>query len=282
MFPKALLPLCALMALASCQNVSIEDIATKMPKGNLTVSISQIEQDPFLPYTRTGLADACSRLNFAVYNLADSRLMLVNQQYGVSAFGSTSFQLDEGKYQLVIVAHSSNGNPTMTNPTKIQFTNAQGFSDTFLCYEDVTMGEEPKTLDLVLSRIVSLCRFTVTDDYPEEAARIRFYYTGGSGAFNARTGLGCVNSKQEKTFDLTSGQKQFDLYTFLHNVESTIHLKMTVYDQGDNVLRERVFDVPMKQKYITWLSYNYSSGDLEKEGITITLNTAWDGEDFDI
>ena len=38
-------------------------------------------------------------------------------------------------------------------------------------------------------------RFVLTDDIPSDVKKMQFYYTGGSGAFNALTGLGSVNSK---------------------------------------------------------------------------------------
>jgi hypothetical protein len=37
----------------------------------------------------------------------------------------------------VVVGHSASGNPTMTNPAKIQFTNSIGYTDTFLYTEQV-------------------------------------------------------------------------------------------------------------------------------------------------
>ena len=264
----------------SCESpVITNDEGEEEQKGNLRVSVFQLEQTPFTVLTRTtAAADACTRLNFAVYTLDGARVKQINQEKSEAHFGTASFQLESNTYQLVVVAHSSNGNPTMTNPTKIQFTNAQGFSDTFFCREIVTIGEEPVELDLTLNRIVSLCRFIITDDYPEDAAKIKFYYTGGSGAFDATTGLGCVNSKQEQTFDISSGLKQFDLYTFLHSTEDSVHLQVTVYDSSDNLLCERTFDVPMQQNHITWLSGNYFTGGAGSTDISININSDWDGE----
>jgi hypothetical protein len=79
---------------------------------------------------------------------------------------------------------------------------------------------------------------------------------------------------------VTSGQKQFDLYTFLHDTEGTIHLTVTAYDDDDNILNERNFDVPMEQNHVTWLSGDYFSGSgSSATTITgITVNTDWAGE----
>ena len=215
-----------------------------------------------------------SRLNFAVYDMDGTRVKQVNQQMPLSH--AASFQLTPGPYFLVVVAHSSDGNPTMTNPRKIQFTNAQGFTDTFLYSDSITVGDERKELNVTPKRIVSLCRFVLTDDYPADVAKMRFYYTGGSGAFDATTGLGCVNSRQSLMFDITDGQKQFDLYTFLHATEGTIHLTVTAYDAADNVLYEREFDVPMKQNRITSMTGSYFTGSVSISSLTI--DTDWDAE----
>jgi hypothetical protein len=110
--------------------------------------------------------------------------------------------------------------------------------------------------------------------------KLQFYYTGGSGAFDASTGLGSVNSKQVMTFDIDQNQKQFDLYTFLHESSSAISLKVTALDANDNVLYEREFDVPMEQNHITWLSGAYfnGSGSSASANIGVIVNTDWAGD----
>lgn len=272
------------ITLASCEKVAIpESDASEELNGNLRVSVYQIEQTPFAGSTRTTEAAsvACTRLNFAIYDEDGSRLKQINQQSSADDFGSVAFQLDEGTYQLVVVGHSANGNPTMTDPTKIQFSNATGYTDTFLCYGEVTIGEEPVDYEVSLDRIVALCRFVITDDIPAEVKKMRFYYTGGSGAFNAVTGLGCVASKQDVKFDVTpTGSKQFDLYTFLHDQSDNIALTVTALDASGNELYSRQFDVPMQQNNITWLSGAFfnGSGSSSTTISGVTVNTGWAGE----
>jgi hypothetical protein len=208
---------------------------------------------------------------------------MVTQKLGDADFGTASFQLTEGTYQIVAVAHSSDGNPTMTNPAKIQFTNAMGYSDTFYDTKDVTITSEPQTLSLSLRRNVALCRFVITDDYPKGVAKLRFLYTGGSGAFDASTGLGSVRSTQTIWYnDVSTNQKQFDLYTFLHDIEGTIHLLVSAYNSNDEVLHEREFDIPLRQNEITWFKGAYFSG---KGNVTtgnltstIDISTTWSGQ----
>ncbi len=272
------------ITLASCEKVAIpESDASEELNGNLRVSVYQIEQTPFAGSTRTteAASAACTKLNFAIYDEGGSRLKQINQQSSADDFGSVAFQLDEGTYQLVVVGHSANGNPTMTDPTKIQFSNATGYTDTFLCYGEVTIGEDPVDYEVSLDRIVSLCRFVITDDIPAEVKKMRFYYTGGSGAFNAVTGLGCVASKQDVKFDVTpAGSKQFDLYTFLHDQSDNIALTVTALDASGNELYSRQFDVPMQQNNITWLSGAFfnGSGSSSTTISGVTVNTDWAGE----
>ena len=260
-----------------------EDSDTSGDKnGNLRVRVFQIEQTPFGSLTRAEASEVCTRLNFLIYNTDNSRAKMVNQTSSDKNFGTVSFQLDEGDYQLVVVGHSGSGNPTSTNPLKIQFTNATGFTDTFLSSDDITVkAEDPLEIDVTLVRIVALCRFCLTDDIPADVRKMKFYYTGGSGAFDAYTGLGSANSKQTVTFDVTDGsQKQFDLYTFLHEESDNIALKVTALDASGNVLYERDFDVPMQQNHITWLTGAFFSGSGSSSTTVtgVTVNTDWAGE----
>ena len=276
----ALTVLLTVVALVSCERIVFSEDEDSL-NGNLRVRVFQIEQTPFGSQTRAEVSEACTRLNFAIYDESVSRVTQVNQTSSDKNFGTCSFQLDEGDYFMVVVGHSANGNPTMTNPQKIQFTNSTGYTDTFLANGDITIDGEPLDLEVTLDRIVALCRFVITDDIPEEVAKMKFYYTGGSGAFNAYTGLGCVNSKQEVTLDMASQtQKQFDLYTFLHEESDVIALKVTALDAAGNTLHEREFDVPMQQNHITWLTGAFftGSGSSSTSVTGVTVNADWNGE----
>ena len=276
--------MCAIVALSvmvSCEK-PLMGVESDEPEGNLKVTVFEMEKTPFGSLTRVAepASVMCKRLNFAIYTLDGTRVKQVNQTSDAAEFGTASFQLEEGDYQVVVVGHSSNGNPTMTDPSCIKFTNAQGYTDTYLCSGVVTIGAEPMDFQVSLDRIVALCRFVITDDFPADVKQMRFYYTGGSGAFDANTGLGCVNSKQDVKFSIATGQKQFDLYTFLHDVEGTIHLTVTGLDAAGNELYNRQFDVPMQQNYITWLTGAFFNGSGSSSTTIggVTVNTDWAGE----
>lgn len=281
---SAVIAVVILTIMLGCEKVQLPDSEADDgdSDGNLRISVYQIEQTPFANITRAteAVSAVCTRLNFAIYDESGSRLKQINQTSDKAAFGQCAFNLEAGNYQLVVVGHSAGGNPTMTNLSKIQFTNATGYTDTFMYYGEVSIGEDPVDLDVTLNRNVSLCRFVITDDIPSGAKTLQFYYTGGSGAFNAVTGLGSVASKQTVTFDVTSGQKQFDLYTFLHEKDDNIALKVTALDGSGNALYERQFDVPMQQNHITWLTGAFfnGSGPSSSNILEVKVNITWAGE----
>lgn len=293
--------LCILLSLSSCEKAITDSdtVVSGLPADkntNLRVTVFSIEKTPFEALTRaenaeadfgkaTPASEACTRLNFAVYTLDGSRVKQVNQSSAEADFGKASFQLEPGTYQLVVVGHSSTGNPTMTDPTKIKFENADGFTDTYLCYAKVTIGEDKVDYKVSLDRITALCRFVLTDtEIPADVKKMRFYYTGGSGAFDATTSLGCVNSKQDVKFDVSASQKQFDLYTFPYkSTEGTLHLVVTALDASGNEILQREFDVSVEKNYITWVSGSFFGGSGSDPtggaGITsVTVNTDWAGE----
>ena len=277
--------LSALLAvlMMACEKLALpEEGDAPQPQGNLTLNVFQLEQTPFGASTRATASDVCTRVNFGVYDMNGTRVKQTNQKLGDEDFGTASFQLPEGTYQLVVVAHSSNGNPTMTNPEKIQFSNitekgnGTGYSDTFLYNTNVTIGAEPQTLSLTLHRIVALCRFVIEDNIPTNVAKMRFQYKGGSGHFSASTGLGVTKSTQT-LFCTDRTQKQFDLYTFLHKTTGTIDLLVTAYDASDNVLYERDFkEIPMQQNQITWFSGTFFTGDKPAASQAFTASLAID------
>ena len=245
--------ICSLFLFAACEKVALDEISpetetpqTEVTTENLTLHVSQLQQS---------LCE-CTHLNFAIYDMEGKRLMQKNQLLGDNSFGTVGLQLDKGTYQLVVLAHSSTKNPTMTNLSKIQFNNSIGYTDTYLYYTTLAVTDEHQTVNLTLYHIASLCRFVISDHIPEGVTQMRFQYTGGSGHLNAQTGLGVTNSKQVVTRQVQAGQLYavFDLYTFLHQQEGTIDLTATALDAAGNVCYEWEFEIPMAQDRITWLN----------------------------
>ncbi len=274
------------LVLISCEHPIIpENIDSgKDGKTNLIVNIATVEHMPFPGFTtRTSVADAFSRISIAVFKTDGQRADYSNKSKGDKVYGSASFYLPSGTYQVVVIGHSAKQNPTTTDASKIQFNKATGYSDTFLYNEIVEVGDTPVVVNADVERIVSLCRVVLTDTIPDNVAKFHFEYTGGSGYFDASTGLGSstAGTKQQMDFDAVAGRDStvYDLYTFLPEDTGSIHLKAYAKDDEDNTVCTREVDVPLKRRQISKLSGPFFSG---ATGSTITIvisvDDEWEGE----
>ena len=281
MKPKSFWSLLLLCLLTACEKPTIPDAG---PEGNLEVNIVSVEMTDFSGFgTRASTLDEiCTRLNFLVYDSLGTRVAYDNQTSDKKGFGKADFQLAPGRYQVVVVAQSSNGNPTSTHASKIQFNKSTGFSDTFYSNNYVEVGDGSVEVDAKLTRNVSLCRVQFTDTIPQNITKMRFEYSGGSGSFDAATGLGVkTTTKQEMTFAVEPGSvpDAFDLYTFLPEDAESIHLRAEAYASDDKMVRFREFDVPMTRRQITKFTGSFFTGTSGSSiTIVIGINTDWDGE----
>ena len=221
--------LMAVLALAaSCEKASLSDMTGKDGgEPNLVLRVVTTGQEPM---TR---ADG------------ETAWKGVNQKEGETGYGQAELTLEAGTYQVLVMAHSSDGNPTTTAAEKIQFTNAMGFTDTFYYYGTITVTGQKQTHNITLNRVTALLRFIINDDMPERVTNLKFYYTGGSGALNATTGVGCVDSKQTviKVVDRTTMTRPyaFDLYTIPKEPTARLNLTVTAYDEAQTAIYERSF-----------------------------------------
>ena len=275
------------IAIVSCEHPTIPESSNsgnKEDKANLIVNVATVEHIPFPAFTtRASVADAFSRISIAVFDSKGQRADVSNKSRDDDGYGSASFFLPSGTYQVVVIGHSAKQNPTTTDASKIQFTKATGYSDTFLHSEIVEVGDTPVVVNADVQRIVSLCRVVVADTIPDNVTKFHFEYTGGSGYFDASTGYGISTSgnKQQVDFDAVAGRDStvYDLYTFLPDDAGSIHLKAQAKDAEDNTVCAREIDVPLNRRQISKLTGPFFAG---ASGSTITIvisvDDEWEGE----
>lgn len=290
-YPIALLlGLMGIVLFSSCEKAILdEDNVTEnvtdnsQQDGNVVLRVAGFRQVPFATPTTKAVVDLtsyCTRLNFAVFK-DGKKVEGISQKKEESGFGEVSMSLAPGTYQMLALAHSSAGNPTITDPEKIQFTNEMTYSDTFSYYGDIEVTNERKTYDLLLNRNVSCLHFIINDEAPSDAEWMYFYYTGGSGVLNTVTGYGgTVNSKQTKWVNLKNYPTPltFNLYTFLQQEEANLQVTVrAMAADKETVLLERTFtDVPMKYQMVT----EYSGSFFDKDfGFGLKAETDW-GEPY--
>lgn len=245
--------------LLSCQKAIFDDEDEEIhgEGAKLRFRVTQFEQIPFDvadALRGTNIGKACTRLNFAVYQNGE-RLKQINQLATDSNFGTFNLALKPGEYQLVVLAHSSEGNPTMTDPNKVTFPNKNKVTDTFWYGGNIVVNND-SVYQIKLKRAVAMVRLQTTDTVTNNVKLVRFYYTGGSSTLDALTGMGCVNSTQYTNFDITSDmvgkQMSFDIYTFPKADNKGLNLQVTTHDKNNNVLvEETISNVPIQRNVIT-------------------------------
>ena len=281
----------------SCEKVNVSDFAGKeSSEPNLVLNVVTTGNKAM---TRADGSKFWTHLNFVVYQNG-KKVKGVNQVEGDDGYGQVKLTLDEGTYQVLVLAHSSDGNPTTTSAEKLQFTNAMGFTDTFYYYGNITVTNQQQTHNITLNRVTALLRFIINDDMPTNVSNLKFYYTGGSGALNATTGFGCVDSKQTVIIDVDpktlTKPYTFDLYTIPREATASLNLTVTAYDETQTVVQERTFKgVEVQTNKITEFAGDFftvnnneggenpdneGGGDTSPSGQTtfrISVNTDWAG-----
>ena len=285
-FGVIVMVLWSLLYATSCEKMVINGAdSPDDADANVVVQVMSYEQQPFpVASTRGDVETACTRLNFIVFNETGERVRQETQLLGDEGFGMAQFKLQEGRYYLVVLAHSGKGNPTSTNLHKIGFTNKTGYTDTFLYADSLLVGEEEVDCEIRLKRIVSKVQFAFSDALPERADSIRFYYEGGSGTFDATTGQGVVKSKQQQWFPVTHDEQRFEIYTIPRADSDKLTVMVSTYSTSGGrveLLTEReISDIPIQRNRIT-----VCRGSLfkptEQHQVSIDIDTTWDADAID-
>ena len=293
-FPLILL----LLVLSSCEKPLMEGVSEDDSSENRVVlTVGEVETYINGEPTRSSLPieQVCSRLCFAVYQ-GGTRVKYDNQKVGDADFGTCTMSLEAGHYQLLILGHSGNANPSTTKPEQIKFTNltasgGTGYTDTFYYYGDLEVTSGMPECTYTLERATAMFRLVVKDAKPSDVKRFYFYYTGGSGQLDVTTGYGNANSQQKVYFDLdsySSGQPlQFELYTFPHAGDQKVTFKIEAQNADGQALYTKELKASMEPNFITQYSGNFFTqgqpdypdepDDPSESSSSILVDTEWAG-----
>ena len=262
------------LSLAACQKMITDEIDkdedTNNPKAVL-FNISQFEQIPFdqtIASRGTDVSSVCNHISLALYQNG-VKVKQVNQTTSDSDFGHLKVVVPEGVYKIVVIAHSCPKNPTMTNPEKIYFDGK--VTDTFYYSDDLKLTDGASH-NLTLKRAVAMFRLVISDPIPSNVALMHFYYTGGSSTFDALNGVGCVNSRQTETREVTEDMRGksgvFEVYTFPRSDSNTLKMQVTAHDGSNNMVARKSFeDVKVVRNMITQYKGSFFGGEPEEGGI---------------
>lgn len=272
-----------MMGLEACEKAVFNEQQEKKPiEGNVIIRASLYNIVPFETRAVQSVADFSTNLQFVLFQNG-AKVKAVTQKRADDNYGEIGLTLNAGTYQLLVLAHSSTGNPSVANPEFIQFTNSMGFSDTFYYYGDIEVTGEQTTYDIRLQRATSMVRVIIQDAIPSEVKTIRLFYTGESGVFNAVTGMGgTVNSQQSIVFDVEGQAAPLTLcaYTFLRDETGSLNMTISARDANNDVKFEKTLaNIPMKNHMVTEYSGKLftepgnKSDDVE---FSLTAETEWE------
>ena len=269
---------------SSCEKMTLSESAQSenAETGNVVLRVTQFEQTPFNAQTRAEVESVCTRLCFHIYGEDGIRVSYINQKQEDSNFGTASFSLAEGRYILVVVAHSASSNPSFSANEKVSISGSN-LGDTFWCCEDFEVKEDDVELSLKLKRIVSLLRFIPTDDIPANMNQVIFSYKGSKGSFNGLTGYGSTNTSQTVTLDVDADDDRYEFYMIPSSDTDLLDIKMsTYYIESDgrihNLTEKQISQVPVKRNCITICRGSLFDGASSSHSvfITISVDTDWD------
>lgn len=265
--------ICVLM-LVSCSDFLGKDT------GNVTLKFSPYTQ---VPNTKAvALEDVFSKLNIMIFDNAGNKVLtsMKTQIAGDDDFGTASFSLEDGTYTVVAVGHSNTKNATITSPTEVAMTAANGvkYTDTFACSIEIQV-EGKNTYDATLNRMVGMFRLVMSDqEIDDQFVRIEFKYSG-YGKFNPKTGLstGGKGTQTEKREKNSSGI--YEIYLVQPEDGKKLKITATAYDKDSNELTVKVFDeVPITTNMITEYKGSFFGGEVGSGNqISFSVDPTWKG-----
>lgn len=286
------------LALASCEKVSLDELLSKEPpttepsstgNASLSIHIGGIADANYADAAAKGtraiepIGKVCTKLTISVYNVEGQRVYSVNKKSTDADFANATTKLAEGKYHLVIVAHSNEKNATTTNINKITFESNK-LSDTFHYYKEIELVAGGNNIDVVMERVTAMFRLEIADQIPENVKQLKFYYTGGSSTLSGYTGAGSVNSRQTEIRNVQSGINTYEVYTFPQPDDKKLKMTITALDaSGETVCTKTFEDVAVSKNMITCYKGNLFTNIAppaasDNYNFSISVNTDWKGE----
>lgn len=286
------------LALASCEKVSLDELLSKEPpttepsstgNASLSIHIGGIADANYADAGAKGtraiepIGKVCTKLTISLYNVEGQRVYSVNKKSTDADFANATTKLAEGKYHLVIVAHSNEKNATTTDINKITFEGNK-LSDTFHYYKEIELVAGGNNIDVVMERVTAMFRLEIADQIPENVKQLKFYYTGGSSTLSGYTGAGSVNSRQTEIRNVQSGINTYEVYTFPQPDDKKLKMTITALDaSGETVCTKTFEDVAVSKNMITCYKGNLFTNIAppaasDNYNFSISVNTDWKGE----
>ena len=273
----ALMMVTALMS--SCEKmVSSESTEVKnVEKANVVLRVTHFEQVPLNNMTRAAVDSVCTRLNFAVYDADGVRKELVSQKKGDDDFGVASLSLEEGDYHLVIVGHSGQNNPSFKANEKVSIT-GKDMTDTFWNSDELHVGSENISKNILLKRIVSLVCFIPEDDVPTGVDSIQISYRGSRGTFDGLTGYGSTTAQQNVSLSLRNSDSKIEFYMIPRAEVDSLDVTVETFAAMQRQTQKVIENIPVRRNSATICRGVLFDNESSTHGTTatVTVDNTWD------
>ncbi|MBQ3699877.1 MAG: FimB/Mfa2 family fimbrial subunit [Prevotella sp.] len=270
--------LCAVL-LSSCEKTlqGGDDDASIPSDANVVLKMSLYEDLPFDTRSSKPISQMASRISVAFFQ-GDTKAKAIWQKADDDHFGTVATALAEGSYEVVAIAHNSDGTATITSPEKVTFPSNK-ISDTFYYYGTLNVSSTQSTFNLDMKRNVAMFRLIQTVPLPETAKYIWFRYTGGSSTYSPVLGFGCVKSTQTAEMEIAEGQDIFEIYTFPHEEEDVLNITIRLLDSKKDAIKELTLEnVPVTLNRITQYTGDLmNASSVSGNTFNLTGDDEWNG-----
>ena len=266
------------LLLVACEKLLDKDAPSVADDANVVLQLSCYEVSPISTRSIRDISQMCSRVGVAFFK-DGTKVKTVRQTVGDEGFGTVAATLEEGTYEVVVIAHNCDGASTITSPEKVTFPN-NVVSDTFYYYGTLTATSDRQTFQYQMTRVVAMFRLTLEQPLPAEAKKLWLYYTDGSSTFSHALGYGCVNSRQTVTLNVAAGQQTFEVYTMPHEENDELKIQVRVMGETDNILNELTFEnVPVARNHVTTYKGSFMGSSSNAYTFSLTGESDWAGID---
>lgn len=275
----------AMLLLAACSSDNGEELNVKSE--DLGVTDAEVTLN-FCPYEMSAMTRAATSISGIVNHLDvwfyenGSEVAAVHQSSSDDGFGTVTVSLNRLKtYTLYAVGHKANGAATLADGIisfpEDKVTHAMVYTTTFC-------PGTTASLNCLMTRIVGMLRFEITDAVPDDAYTVQFALGSSFTRWNITSSIGTNAIDRVASFSNFSrandGSVTFSIYILPTNLSDTDQMDITVTalkQNGDEIESKSFENVPIKAGYRT----TYRGQFFTTEGVTGSF-TVDDWSEFDV
>ena len=242
---KKILFLAATALLMACSNDSDSVFNGSAVETEVTLTFSPYDMEPM---TRAAVSEFATHLDVWLYE-SGNESAAVHQSSGDAGFGSVSVTLNKTKtYTLYAVAHRCADDATLADGV-ISFPDDKVTHSFY--YTTTFTPSEVSNLACAMQRIVAQFRLEITDDIPDDVAKMQFTIANVFDRWNIGSG-GTHQLDRTSSINYNGTSSIFNVYAIVTDVSTTQDITVVALNENDQPVQSRLFSaVPLRNGYKT-------------------------------